>query len=61
MKALKDMTEKELTIHEILGHLDSISNNMDRMTSGNFMHNRAATKLSVSIIKSRLKELGITE
>ena len=32
-----------------------------KMTSGNFMHNKAATKLSVNIIKARLKELGITE
>ena len=61
MKALKDMNKRELKIHEIISHLNDISNRMDRMTSGNFMHNKAATKLSVNIIKARLKELGITE
>ena len=53
------LSERELSIREIYGHLDGIIQNMDRMTSGNFMHNKAATKLSVNIIKNRLESLGI--
>ena len=58
---IEDLNENELSIREIYGHLDGILNNMDRMTSGNFMHNKAATKLSVKIIKDRLESLGINE
>lgn len=41
--------------------MESIINNADRMTSGNFMHNRAGIKLSAKIVISRLQELGLRE
>lgn len=44
---------------EIYAHLESIIENADRMTSGNFMHNRAGIKLSAKIVIARLQELGI--
>lgn len=53
--------ERKQSIREIYAHLDDITNNMDFMTSGNFMHHKAATKLSVKIIKDRLQAIGIKE
>lgn len=47
--------------NEIFGHLESIINGADRMTSGNFMHNKNAIKLSAKIIIDRLHSLGIYE
>ena len=47
--------------NEIFGHLESIINGVDRMTSGNFMHNKNAIKLSAKIIIDRLHSLGIHE
>ena len=47
--------------NEIFGHLESIINGADRMTSGNFMHNKNAIKLSAEIIIDRLHRLGIYE
>lgn len=47
--------------NEIFGHLEGIINNADRMTSGNFMHNKNAIKLSAKIIIDRLHSLGIYE
>lgn len=44
---------------EIYSHLDSIKDTADRMTSGNFMHNRAAIKLSADIIAKVLELIGI--
>lgn len=60
-KKLSEMTEKELAIHEIFAHLDGIINNCERMTSGNFMHNKNACSLSAKIIKDRLIAIGIHE
>lgn len=42
--------EKEL-VDEILSHCDSIIDNTERMTSGNFMHNKNANKFSAKMIK----------
>ena len=47
--------------NEIFGHLESIINGADRMTSGNFMHNRAAIKMSAKIVVDRLHSMGIYE
>ena len=47
--------------NEIFGHLESIIDGADRMTSGNFMHNKNAIKLSAKIIIDRLHSLGIHE
>lgn len=45
--------------NEIYAHLESIIEDADRMTSGNFMHNRAAIKLSAKIVINRLLKIGI--
>lgn len=57
------MTEedKKSTINEIYAHLRGIKNNIDRMTSGNYMHNTASIKLSVDIIEQRLQKIGLYE
>ena len=47
--------------NEIFGHLEGIINNVERLTSGNFMHNKNAIKLSAKIIIDRLHSLGIYE
>ena len=44
---------------EIYSHLDSIKDTADRMTSGNFMHNRAAIKFSANTIAKVLELMGI--
>lgn len=51
-----NQTEKELK-EEVLAHLEGIIENSDRLTSGNFMHNKNSIKLSAKIIMNRLKEL----
>jgi hypothetical protein len=56
---LKARTDKELVdeiyVDEIYSHLDSIKDTADRMTSGNFMHNRAAIKFSANTIAKVLE------
>ena len=44
---------------EILAHLQGIIDNAERMTSGNFMHNKNSIKLSAEIIRKRLEKFGI--
>lgn len=44
---------------EILAHLQGIVDNVERMTSGNFMHNKNAIKLSAEIVRHRLEKFGI--
>ncbi len=56
---LDKMNDREYAIFEIYGHIESIINNCDRMTSGNFMHNKNSCKLSAKIIKDRLEFLGL--
>ncbi len=51
------MTDRELAIDEIFSHLDDIIERSERMTSGNFMHNKNANKLSANIIKNRIEFL----
>jgi hypothetical protein len=55
---LKARTDKEL-IEEIYSHIDSIKDTADRMTSGNFMHNRAAIKFSANTIAKVLELMGL--
>ena len=50
--------EKEL-VEEIYSHIDSIKDTADRMTSGNFMHNRAAIKFSANTIAKVLELMGL--
>ena len=47
--------EVKEALEEIYAHLEGIKDNMDRMTSGNFMHNKAATKFATNVIKERLE------
>ena len=44
---------------EIYSHLDDIKDTADRMTSGNFMHNRAAIKFSANTIAKVLELMGL--
>ena len=53
MKEIKKETEKE-----IMAHLESIIETTNRLTSGNFMHNKNSIILSTKIIINRLKESG---
>lgn len=51
--------ERDETIEMIYGCLDSIITDVDRMTSGNFMHNKNSIKFSAQIAINSLKKLGI--
>jgi hypothetical protein len=55
---LQAKTDKEL-VEEIYSHIDSIKDTADRMTSGNFMHNRAAIKFSANTIAKVLELMGL--
>lgn len=44
-------------LEEIFLHLEGILNDADRMTSGNFMHNKCSIKFRVKMIKQLLKIL----
>lgn len=57
MKKLSEMADRELVVDEIFSHLDDIITRSERMTSGNFMHQKNANRLSANIIKDRLKNL----
>ena len=61
MKPLKDLTPRELDIRIAHSNLDDIISNCERMTSGNFMHNRAAVILMAKNVKSALLRLGIED
>lgn len=54
IKATQGDKQKKEALEEILAHLDGIMDDADRMTSGNFMHHRAAIKLSAKIVKDRV-------
>lgn len=55
---LKARIDKEL-VEEVYSHIDSIKDTADRMTSGNFMHNRAQIKFSANTIANVLELIGI--
>ena len=55
---LKTRIDKEL-VEELHSHIDSIKDTADRMTSGNFMHNRAAIKFSANTIAKVLELIGL--
>ena len=44
---------------EVYSHLDSIKDTADRMTSGNFMHHKAAIKFSANTIAKVLELIGL--
>ena len=58
-KPLKELTERELDIRIAFSNLEDIQDNADRMTSGNFMHHRAAIKLMAKNVVSALHRLGL--
>jgi hypothetical protein len=60
-KRLEDLSDRELDIRIVFSNLESIGNSAERMTSGNFMHNRASIKLTVKNIVNALHRLGIHE
>lgn len=61
LKILDTLEVKEVDLdndlfEEVYSHLDDIKDTADRMTSGNFMHHRAAIKYSANVIE---KVLGL--
>ena len=61
MKELKQLTKEELQRRIIFSNLQEISNTAERMTSGNFMHNKASIELMVKNITIALNKLNIYE
>ena len=57
-RGLQARINKEL-VGEIYSHVDSIKDTADRMTSGNFMHNRAAIKFSANTIVKVLELMDL--
>jgi len=55
----KDIDFNEEYIEEIQSHIDGIRDKVDRMTSGNFMHSKAAIRFSANTIENVLKLMGI--
>lgn len=55
---LQVQPDKEL-VEEIYSHINSIKDTSDRMTSGNFMHHRAAIKFSANVIEKVLDLIGL--
>ena len=55
---LNAQSDKEL-VEEIYSHIDGIRDTADRMTSGNFMHHRAAIKFSANVIEQVLGLIGL--
>ena len=55
---LKARTDKEL-VEEVYSQIDGIKDTADRMTSGNFMHNKAAIKFSANTIAKVLELIGL--
>ncbi len=60
-KRREEMTDEELKRAIVFAHLDGIIQNAERLTSGNFMHNRASIMLSAKIVRNTLNELGIKD
>jgi len=55
---VKEVDLNEEYIEEIYSHIDGIRDTADRMTSGNFMHHRAAIKFSANVIEQVLGLIG---
>lgn len=60
-KPLKELSKRELDIRIVFTNLESIINGAERMTSGNFMHNKANIKLCAKNVISALNRLGFEE
>ena len=61
LEAIKNMPEKEIqAIAEIItANLDGIYRDVERMTSGNFMHNKYSIRVHAGLIKGELKRIGL--
>ena len=61
LEAIEDMPEKEIqAITEIItANLDGIYRDVERMTSGNFMHNKYSIRVHAGLIKGELKRIGL--
>ena len=60
-KSLKEMTPREVDTRIVFSHLEGIINDAERLTSGNFMHHKAAIKLSAQQVISALNRLGLKD
>lgn len=56
---VKEVDLNEGYIEEIYSHIDGIRDTADRMTSGNFMHHRAAIKFFANVIGQVLGLIGL--
>lgn len=56
---VKEVDLNDEYIEEIYSHVDGIRDTADRMTSGNFMHHRAAIKFSANVIGQVLGLIGL--
>ena len=56
---VKEVDLNDEYIEEIYSHIDGIKDTADRMTSGNFMHHRAAIKFSANVIGQVLGLIGL--
>lgn len=56
---VKEVDLNDEYIEEIYSHIDGIKETADRMTSGNFMHHRAAVKFSANVIGQVLGLIGL--
>lgn len=56
---VKEMDLDNDLFEEVYSHLDGIKDTADRMTSGNFMHHRAAIKFSANTIAKVLEVIGL--
>lgn len=60
-KPLKELTDEELDVRIIYSGLDDIVENLERMTSGNFMHNKMNCIYMAKQVRQAVERLGIKE
>ena len=60
-KPVEELSDEELSKRILFLNLIEIKENINNMTSGNFMHNKAAIKLKIDYVLKALKRLGIEE
>lgn len=60
-KPLKDLTDQELDARIVYSGLDDIISALERMTSGNFMHNKLSCIYMARNVRSAVERLGIKD
>ena len=60
-KPLKELTDDELNVRIIYSCMDDIVSNLERMTSGNFMHNKMNCIYLAKQVRQAVERLGIKE